>query len=161
MRDVEAPVEHAPTPDRGAAVFLAGGTSGCPDRQRETRLRRGHGCRGAVLAAYPGARRPAAAHRQIVREHRQPYLADVILLSFAAATGVQSISSYESGTHATRGADMVVGADPGYLRRLDIEEQPALAWPGMTVYNCLTATVRAAAEAIRENGKDGKDGSVG
>lgn len=137
MEYVEAPNKYTgdlPT------VFLAGGITDCPDWQQEAVGILAH----TDLALLNPRRRnfpihdPSAAFQQIEWEFEALNDADVILFWFAASQSVQPIALYELGRHAVRNTRLIVGADPGYSRRQDVEIQLRLArGPGFHVWNSL------------------------
>ncbi|MCX4706711.1 hypothetical protein [Streptomyces sp. NBC_01373] len=65
--------------------------------------------------------------------------ADVVLLWFCQES-MQPMVLYELGAHAVSGATLVVGAHPGYERRLDVVAQHRHARPDRTVHDALQAT---------------------
>lgn len=137
-RYIEAPAEHDSTCH---AVFLAGGITSCPDWQTEA---------FQLLADLPIAvlnpRRanfpihdPTAAEAQIRWEFQQLRRADVVLFWFPDSGPVtQPIALYELGAHAT-GKKIVVGCDPGYIRKQDVVIQLGLVRPELTVHDNLAA----------------------
>ncbi|GII28550.1 nucleoside 2-deoxyribosyltransferase domain-containing protein [Planotetraspora mira] len=142
MIHVEAPEEFG---GRTRSVFLAGGITDCPDWQSEA---------AASLADLPVAvlnpRRarfkdsPGAAAEQIDWEYRHLVIADVILFWFPGGPAVQPIALYELGAWAASTKPIVVGADPAYNRRLDVELQLSHVRPGLDVHTTLNATSQAA-----------------
>ncbi|MEV4742526.1 nucleoside 2-deoxyribosyltransferase domain-containing protein [Streptomyces sp. NPDC049555] len=135
----------------GPAVFLAGGITGCPDWQTRAALQlRSAGVTATILnprRAHFLEADPVAAREQIAWEHENLHRSDVIMFWFCAES-IQPIALYELGTHAARGAKIVVGAHPEYPRRLDVVEQLRHARPDVEVHDCLPATVRAAAAGL-------------
>ena len=139
MEYVEAPDKYTgdlPT------VFLAGGITDCPDWQQEAVGILAH----TDLALLNPRRRnfpihdPLAAFEQIEWEFEALNDADVILFWFAASRSVQPIALYELGRHAVRNTRLIVGADPGYPRRQDVEIQLRLArGPSFHVWNSLAS----------------------
>jgi len=146
VRYVEAPLRYD---GPGPSLFLAGGISGCPDWQADAvdLLRDTPGL--TVLNPRRAVFDETAAAEQITWEYEHLRRADVVLFWFAAGGSVQPITLYELGVHVTRGTTLVVGADPGYPRRLDVEVQLGLARPGLPVFSGLAETVaRAQAEVM-------------
>lgn len=148
LRYVEAP---APYDDTSPSIFLGGGITGCPDWQLRAVLQLDAvGSPAVVLNPrrhhFP-AHRPDAMREQVTWEYEHLRAADVILFWFCAQA-VQPIALYELGAHAARGTRLAVGAHPGYPRRLDVLEQLRVARPDVTVRDCLTDTVRAAAALL-------------
>lgn len=127
---VEAPEEWY------GSVFLAGGITGCPDWQSEAaKLLPGATVFNPRRADFPIGD-PTAGPDQIRWEFRHLDRADVILFWFPKGA-IQPIALYELGRHAALGANIVVGADPEYERRLDVVVQISLACPHLNVYDSL------------------------
>lgn len=76
---------------------------------------------------------PGEAPRQIAWEHHHLHLADVTLFWFPADQ-VQPIALFELGAALGEGRHVVLGAAPGYPRRLDVEHQVALAGSSRRVH---------------------------
>lgn len=152
-RYLEAPTWYEQTPDDPPAVFLAGGITGVPDWQRvaATALR---DCACVVLnprrARTVDPTDSAAAAAQITWEYhhlRQPRV--LTMFWFPAsnpAITVQPIALFELGGAIERqSADrqLLVGADPGYPRRIDLQHQLRLANPALTLHDDLNALLTA------------------
>ena len=140
---VEAPAEH---PGGGHGIFLAGGISGCANWQAEA---------VRLLADIPVAlfnpRRadfplgdPNVARAQIEWEFRHLRRADVVLFWFAAGPSPQPITLFELGSQASVGKPLAVGADPDYIRRIDVVCQLGLLRPDLVVHDSLEQTCAAA-----------------
>ncbi|SBW27984.1 hypothetical protein FDG2_5489 [Candidatus Protofrankia californiensis] len=129
-------------------TFLAGGITGCPDWQQDAT---------ALLAPYDvivlNPRRasydgsdPDAADMQVRWEYthrRHPALA-AILFWFPPSAMTQPIALLELGEMFARPAvPIVVGADPGYVRRTDVVLQCRYARPEVTIHSTLVDTVAA------------------
>ncbi|GAA1267215.1 hypothetical protein Psi02_08990 [Planotetraspora silvatica] len=148
MIHVEAPEEFD---GRMRSVFLAGGITDCPDWQAEV---------AAGLADLPVAvlnpRRaafedsPEAAAEQIGWEYRHLAACDMVLFWFPGSRSVQPIALYELGMWAGRSKPIVVGADPAYIRRLDVEVQLSHVRPGLVVHTTLNATSQAARAVLKQ-----------
>jgi hypothetical protein len=137
MQYVEALNEYEPGPL--AAVFLAGGISGCPDWQREAvALLREE--RVVLLnprrAAFPIGD-PEAGPKQIEWEHRHLRKANAVLFWFPRET-LCPIALYELGAWSMPAKPLFVGAHSDYPRRLDVEVQTRLARPDVRVVDNLT-----------------------
>ncbi|MCJ1675849.1 nucleoside 2-deoxyribosyltransferase domain-containing protein [Streptomyces sp. APSN-46.1] len=151
MRYIEAPADYER--DGTPSLFLAGGITGCPDWQSEAvRQLEALGCPVTVVSPRR-ARFPvgdaALAPSQIAWEFTMLHRAEVILFWFPdSTTSVQPIVLYELGAHAARGAAIAVGADPAYVRRLDVVEQLRHARPDVHVHDDLHETVRAATDLL-------------
>lgn len=148
MEYVEAPHEYAGS---RPLLFLAGGITGCPDWQADARQL----LAGADIAVANPRRAalpiddPGAAEEQIRWEFAHLRRADVVLFWFAAGPSIQPIALYELGAHAANPAKrIVVGADPGYLRRPDVVIQVGLVRPELAVLDSLADTCAAALAEI-------------
>ena len=146
MRYIEAPAELG-RDVAGPVLFLAGGITDCPDWQAEAAAM----LRGEAGLTVVNPRRAVydedVAVEQITWEHTHLHRAGLILFWFTSGS-LQPIALYELGVHVTRGAPIVVGADPDYPRRLDVEVQLSLARPGLPVHRTLAATVAAARDLL-------------
>jgi hypothetical protein len=141
MRYYEAPIEYE---EDAPAIFLAGGISDAEDwQQRLVRmLPKGD---FAVLnprrAKFPMGD-PAAAAEQIEWEHRHLQRASVVVFWFPPQT-LCPIALFELGACCAE-KSIVVGVDPGYARRADIEHQLRLRRPDVqVVYELEELAVRA------------------
>jgi len=115
-------------------LFLAGGITGCPDWQHQvSHALVTRGFKGTILnprrANFP-IEDPSAAKEQITWEYEALRLADVILFWFPKEQ-IQPIALFELGRWSFSGKRLVVGRDPEYPRRQDIDIQMELAtdWP--------------------------------
>jgi hypothetical protein len=138
-RYIEAPDTHD---DTLPAVFLAGGITGCPDWQAQAR-RMLDPLPVAILnprrADFP-IHDPSAAAGQVAWEFEHLRRADVVLFYFPdSGPVVQPIALYELGSHAAAGKPIVVGADPGYVRRADVVLQLGHIRPDVQVRDDLAA----------------------
>ena len=88
------------------------------------------------------------ARQQITWEFDNLKSAKVILFWFPNAETV--ITFLELGKELARKSNIVVGVDPDYNRRFDIETQVHLELPRAVIYTTLDETVRAAAELCGE-----------
>lgn len=137
---VEASTEYE---GNRVSVFLAGGITGCPDWQAEARKRLDD-----LPIAILNPRRadfpiddPSAARGQIEWEFRHLRRVSVVMFWFPASGPVtQPIALYELGRHAALTRRIVVGADPAYIRRQDVDIQLKLARPEIAVYDTLEDT---------------------
>ena len=150
MRAITAPGRlDARHPGEGAAVFLAGGITGCPDWQAEAL---GLLANTRLLVFNP--RQPAfdvtdpdAGRDQIAWEVEHLRFADLILFWFPASGDVtQPIALFELGMALGQRRDLVVGTDPAYCRRFDVLEQCRHAAPSLTVWSQLDQVCAAASE---------------
>ena len=86
--------------------------------------------------------------RQIIWEFENLKSAKVVLFWFPNAETI--ITFLELGKELARKSRIVVGVDPDYSRRFDIETQVHLELPCAVIYTTLDETVRAAAELCGE-----------
>jgi hypothetical protein len=138
MEYIEAPHEyHGDLPK----VFLAGGIGNCSDWQAKAAA----DLAGADVALFNPRRvhfntpwNRADSEEQIIWEFKALQAADIIVFWFDGGESAQPIALYELGRHtATRDKLLVIGCDPGYTRRDDVEIQLGLARPGLPVYDRL------------------------
>lgn len=89
---------------------------------------------------------PAAAAEQIEWEYQALRAADVVLFWFPKSTSAQPIALFELGAHSANPVKrIVVGADPAYSRRQDVEIQLRLVrGPRFPVHSDLATTCMAA-----------------
>ncbi|MFK0120110.1 nucleoside 2-deoxyribosyltransferase domain-containing protein [Streptomyces sp. NPDC090994] len=136
----------------GFCLFLAGGISKCPDWQK------------TVTAALDdldvtvcNPRRsnsplhdPNAETAQVGWEYRHLRRADLVVFWFPeSSTSHQPIALYELGRLVGEGGALVVGTDPGYVRRTNVVAQLSLARPELQIYTTLQDTIEASRTAIR------------
>lgn len=129
------------------SVFLAGGITDCPNWQAQATSWFA-GQEVAVLnprrSNFP-IHDPNAAERQICWEFSALGTASVILFWFpASGSTTQPIALYELGRYAALRKPFVVGRDPNYVRRQDVDIQVGLAFPTMKIYDRLECAVMAA-----------------
>ncbi|MFD7172758.1 nucleoside 2-deoxyribosyltransferase domain-containing protein [Streptomyces sp. NPDC059929] len=131
-------------------MFLAGGIQQCEDWQADA-ARAFEDLEIVVLnprrAVFP-IHDPDAEQQQVAWENRHLHRADLVLFWFPASSSHQPIALYELGMMAAGTTLLVVGADPGYLRRTNVVCQLQHARPGVTVYDTLADTVTAARKAL-------------
>ena len=131
-------------------IFLAGGVTYSPNWQKEalemlvdTGLVVANPRRDEIISAIGDT-----ARRQIVWEFENLKSAKVVLFWFPNAETI--ITFLELGKELARKSNIVVGVDPDYNRRFDIETQVHLELPLAVIYTTLDETVRAAAELCGE-----------
>ena len=131
-------------------IFLAGGVTYSPDWQKEalkmlagTDLIVANPRRDEFISAVG-----APARQQIIWEFKNLKSAKVVMFWFPNAETI--ITFLELGKELARKSNIVVGVDPDYSRRFDIETQVHLELPRAVIYTTLDETVRAAAELCGE-----------
>jgi len=135
MKYIEAPKQYKGVQP---SVFLAGGIPGCDNWQRrmvelldDTDL--------VVLNprrdSFPGDN-PGAMRDQIVWEFEHMRRATVRLFWFPSQT-LCPITLFELGAWSRLGEPLLVGTDPEYRRRSDVEIQLALARPDVRIVHSL------------------------
>ncbi len=131
-------------------IFLAGGVTYSPNWQEEalemlvdTDLVVANPRRDEIISAIG-----ETARQQIIWEFENLKSAKVVLFWFPNAETI--ITFLELGKELARKSRIVVGVDPDYNRRFDIETQVHLELPRAVIYTTLDETVRAAAELCGE-----------
>ena len=126
-------------------IFLAGGVTYSPNWQKEalemlvdTDLVVANPRRDEIISAIG-----ETARQQIVWEFENLKSAKVVLFWFPNAETI--ITFLELGKELARKSNIVVGVDPDYNRRFDIETQVYLESPDAVIYSTLGETVQAAA----------------
>lgn len=159
MLYVQAPDEFLGS---GFRIFLAGGITGVEEWQ----MRVAQKLRDLdVIVLNPrrasfNANDPAAAPAQIAWEYAALQSSDLTLFWFPdcdPAVTVQPIALYELGYALGQGRPLVLGASPGYPRRLDIVEQVRnhATQHVVSVYDSLGETVAAAYDVVRRSSGNG------
>ena len=131
-------------------IFLAGGVTYSPNWQKEalemltgTDLIVANPRRDEIISAIG-----ETARQQIIWEFENLKSAKVVLFWFPNAETI--ITFLELGKELARKSRIVVGVDPDYNRRFDIETQVHLELPRAVIYTMLDETVRVAAELCGE-----------
>lgn len=126
-------------------IFLAGGVTYSPNWQKEalemlagTDLIVANPRRDEIISAIG-----ETARQQIIWEFENLKSAKVVLFWFPNAETI--ITFLELGKELARKSRIVVGVDPDYNRRFDIETQVHLESPDAVIYSTLGETVQAAA----------------
>ena len=126
-------------------ILLAGGVTYSPNWQKEalemlvdTDLVVANPRRDEIIFAIG-----ETARQQIVWEFENLKSAKVVLFWFPNAETI--ITFLELGKELARKSRIVVGTDPNYNRRFDIETQVYLESPDAAIYSTLGETVQAAA----------------
>ncbi|MEW1687497.1 nucleoside 2-deoxyribosyltransferase domain-containing protein [Streptomyces sp. NPDC091265] len=146
---VEAPEEFA---GAGVCLFLAGGISDCPDWQKTATA-----ALDDLDVTVLNPRRsnfplhdPNAEATQVGWEYRHLRRAHLAVFWFPESpTSHQPIALYELGARVGESGHVVVGTDPGYVRRTNVVAQLALARPELRVHTTLAGTIEASRAAIR------------
>ena len=122
-------------------VFLAGGITNCPLWQPELIKKLDAFCLADLVLLNPRRNdfditNPNVSKEQIDWEHFMLAQANLISFWFSAGPSMQPITLYEYGKYSTKNKDnVVVGADPNYLREFDVNYQPSKE--GIYVVNSL------------------------
>ena len=126
-------------------IFLAGGVTYSPNWQKEalemlvdTDLVVANPRRDEIISAIG-----ETARQQIIWEFENLKSAKVVLFWFPNAETI--ITFLELGKELARESNIVVGVDPDYNRRFDIETQVYLESPDAVIYSTLGETVQATA----------------
>jgi hypothetical protein len=140
MQYIEAPNEIE---TRAKKLFLAGSISGAPDWQRYVVPK----LKYLDIAVYNPRREnfpikdPSAAVEQISWEHKYLNAADLISFWFCEET-IGPIVLYECGAWTKTSKPIIIGMDPGYERRKDVEIQTKLERPGVPIVYSLDDLVK-------------------
>ena len=134
---IEAPNEvYSLENNRNIRIFLAGGITNCPDWQSDVidRLKDEPG-----ITIYNPRRKnfpigdPKAAEEQITWEYEKLADADVIAFWFSRGS-LNPIVLYELGKWGNSSdTEIVIGIDPEYERKQDVEIQTMLARPELDI----------------------------
>lgn len=125
------------TTENKKSLFLAGGITGCPDWQKEVV----DNISDLDIIVYNPRRKnfpiddPTASFKQIKWEHDMLRKADIISFWFCSET-MCPIVLYELGAWSMTQKPLVIGMDPEYSRRQDVEIQTKLVRPELAIsYN--------------------------
>lgn len=124
--------------DDKTGIFLAGGITGCPDWQADL-LKMLDGIDAVI---YNPRRKnfpindPNAAYDQIKWEYDMLRKADIISFWFCKET-MCPIVLFELGAWSMTGKPIIVGVDPKYQRKQDVEIQLSLARPDVNIRKSL------------------------
>lgn len=131
MLYVEAPASPV---ENKKGLFLAGGITGCPDWQADIVSK----LEDLDIAIYNPRRKnfpindPKASFKQIKWEYDMLRHADMISFWFCKET-MCPIVLYELGAWSMTTKPIVVGVDPEYSRRQDVEIQTKLVRPSVSI----------------------------
>ncbi|MEU9189878.1 nucleoside 2-deoxyribosyltransferase domain-containing protein [Streptomyces sp. NPDC048484] len=141
-----------PVPDSRNPRASAGGISECPDWQKTTTAALddlGITVLNPRRSNFP-LHDPNAEAARVGWEYWHLRRAHLVVFWFPQSpTRHQSIVLYELGALIGEGGALVVGTDPGYVRRTNVVTQPALARPEIEVHATLADTIEASRTAIR------------
>ena len=116
------------------SLFLAGGIQKCPEWQKELVDK----LMGLDIVVYNPRRAnfpiddPSAAEAQITWEFIHLRKADMISFWFCKES-IQPIVLFELGSHLMTNKPIVIGVDPNYERKQDVEIQTALVRPEIKI----------------------------
>ena len=119
-------------------IFLAGGITGVSDWQKELREK----ISSLDIAVYNPRRAnfdikdPNASRKQITWEHDMLRKANIISFWFAPEA-IQPIVLYECGAWTMTQKPILIGVDPKYQRKQDVEIQTELARPEVKIVSTL------------------------
>jgi len=155
MQSIKAPSDEQA---KFASVFLAGGITNCPDWQSET----SKALEGLNITIFNPRRdvfpvEPKAAEEQILWEFEKLRAADLISFWFPKET-LNPITLFEFGAAMERHAALVVGIDPEYERKADLEIQMKLSRPDIhPVYSLaeLVGEIKTFVEAADQKSRNG------
>lgn len=153
MKLIQCPDVYTPkwVDEKGPAIFLAGGITGCPDWQEEilSKLK-------SVHAVFMNPKRKdfditdlKMSGLQIEWEHRHLNYAEVIVFWFPEET-LCPITLFELGVQMDRDVPLIVGCHPNYKRKFDVVKQLSLARPGVTVVDSLEKLVEGVRVEVEE-----------
>lgn len=133
MKYIEAPDEVDLSVDE-ASIFLAGGITGVSDWQSQIVEKIKH---LDITVLNPRRKNfpiddPKQASKQIVWEFEYIRMANFISFWFPKET-VCPITLYELGAHSMSNKPLIIGVDPEYKRRKDIEIQTKLVRPEIEI----------------------------
>lgn len=120
------------------SIFLAGGITGCSDWQSDLKDK----IKDIDIIIYNPRRKdfpindPKAAEAQITWEYQMLRKADAISFWFGPET-IQPIVLFELGSWVVSDKPILVGVDPKYQRKQDVEIQTKLARPGLKIASSL------------------------
>ncbi|MBL1115310.1 nucleoside 2-deoxyribosyltransferase domain-containing protein [Streptomyces sp. 110] len=133
-------------------LFLAGGITDCPDWQKTATA----ALEDLDVTVFNPRRSSFPKHdlnaeaAQVGWEYQHLRRADLMMFWFPESpTSHQPIALYELGMAAGQDADLVVGADAGYVRRTNMVAQLSHAREGLHVHSTLADTIEACRTAIR------------
>lgn len=158
FRYYEAPTDYDIDASDPPAVFLAGGITGCPRwHHHAVETLRASGVPMVVLnpnrVDFP-IHDPDAGWEQVRWEQHHLHLPGVITMMWFPACDAkvttQPIAQFELGQALGENRRLVVGADPGYPRRRDVELMMRWNRPGASVCSSLDHLLDATvAEVVR------------
>lgn len=171
FRYFESPRYYEPADGDPPVVFLAGGITGCP-RWHDDAIELLHRTGLDMVVCNPNRENfpigdPAAGREQVWWEQHHLLQPSTITMMWFPASDrtitVQPIAMFELGqclnpATLAAGRRLVVGADPGYPRRPDVELMMTYHRSGHPVYPTLPAVVAAAASVVATGSEIGWNG---
>ena len=161
-KTIEAPKEiYSPQVRNSIKLFLAGGITNCPDWQSYVI---GELSDIPNLTIYNPRRKEmkmsdrAVLEQQITWEFQHLETADVVLFWFSGGS-LNPITLYELGMWGnSMDRPMIIGCDPAYERKDDVEIQTLLARPGTIVYDSISDMIIELTSILEEvNAKNNDD----
>ena len=140
MQYIEAPDEIE---TRAKKLFLAGSITDAPDWQKDVLGK----IEDLDIAVYSPRRKnfpiddPSEALKQITWEHKYLNTADMISFWFCKETAAP-ITLYELGAWTKTDKPIIIGMDPKYERRQDVEIQTELERPNLKIVYSLDDLVK-------------------
>ena len=147
---IEAPIKEFPLAKK--SVFLAGGITNCPDWQTEITNQ----LKDQDIVVFNPRRTnfpiddPNAAFDQIKWEHEMLRQADIIIFWFCKET-MCPIVLYELGAHSMTNKPIIIGVDPDYSRKQDVEVQTQLVRPDVKIVYSLNDLTSELKKMINED----------
>jgi len=147
---IEAP--HKDFIKTKSSLFLAGGITGCPDWQSKVV----NELKGVEVIVFNPRREnfpindPNAAFDQIKWEHDMFRQSDMLSFWFCAET-MCPIVLYELGAWSMTEKPIVIGMDPKYPRRQDVEIQTKLVRPDIKIVYSIQEFINAILQMIKKN----------
>jgi len=152
---IEAPNEiYSIENSNNVHMFLAGGITNCPDWQKEVLEKLkiiDH------LTIYSPRRAnfpigdPNAAEEQITWEYEHLMTADILFFWYSRGS-LNPIVMLEYGKYAlATERPVIIGVDPEYERKQDVEIQTKLARPQLPIYDSLDDMVNAVFDAFEQH----------
>jgi hypothetical protein len=149
---IEAPNREFPAAKK--SIFLAGGITGCSDWQSKVKQQ----LEDLDIVLLNPRRKdfpiddPNAAEEQIKWEHDMFLKADIIVFWFCKET-LCPIVLFELGTHTMTHKPIIIGMDPDYERRQDVEIQTGLVRPDVDITYSLSDFSKSIKQIVKKESK--------